>query len=224
VKNCYAASSGPLASAITPTKKRKGFEDSVPGMGASPTPSLTGTLSNDSDGLVILESNSSEDASTEAKVDSITCQWDNMVGCINNLTTALKRFKTDVVKEFDTLDDRVTGVDARIGQPEELSSFADCLTAWDGLLKVHGMINDKFDSGVEDNATKLSELGESTKQSLEVVNKNINDIATVIKILNDEQAVIGAHVQVNAPAVSEAAFRELQTDVRNLRAAAITPV
>jgi len=210
----------PTLSAITPSKKRKECEDNDVAMSSSPTPSLAGTASDESDGLVIIASASSEDDTNEVKVEIMSSQWELVIGSLNRLTTAFKRFKTEVIGDFDALEDRVTGVDARIGQPVQGSSFEDCVTAWDGLVNVQGILEERVDNVAEDVALKIADEGARVKGCLRVVDGHLEEIATVIKILNDEQAVLGAHVQLNASPISEAAFRDLQTDVRSLKTAA----
>ncbi len=217
-------------SAITPAKKRKPLmedEEIVLGRG-SPPPGLAPSFSSDSDGLVIIRSASSEDMQPEKRMGVISQQWDEVIANLNRLTGAFKRFKTAVSTELEQIDDRVTGVDARIGHPDRDSTFSECITSWDGIMAMKGVVEDlrkDFEDskqGLADmsatNASTAAELKRSTDNGLAVVNGHLEELANFVKVLNDEQAMMSTQVQLNASPVPESAFRELQLQVRRLQA------
>jgi len=217
-------------SAITPAKKRKPLikdEDIVLERDSS-IPGLASSLSSDSDGLVIISSASSEDMQPEERIDVISQQWDEVIANLNRLTGAFKRFKTAVGSELEQIDDRVTGVDAKIGHPDKDSVLLECITSWDGVMSMRGDVEDlrkDFEDskqGLADmsaaNASTIAELKRSTAKELSTVNGHLEELATIVKVLNDEQAMVSTQVQLNASPVSEFSFRELQLQVQRLQA------
>lgn len=210
-------------SAITPAKKRKPLiEDDIVLERGSPIPGLASSLSSDSDGA------SSEDMQPEERIGVISQQWDEVIANLNRLTDAFKRFKTAVGSELEQIDDRVTGVDAKIGHPDKDSVLLECITSWDGVMSMRGDVEDlckDFEDskqGLADmsavNALTIAELKLSTAKELSTVNGHLEELATIVKVLNDEQAMVSTQVQLNASPVSEFSFRELQLQVQRLQA------
>jgi hypothetical protein len=165
--------------------------------------------------------------SPEEKLRGMAEQWEVVVNGLNRLTGAFKRFKSLVMDEMEATEMRLTGTDARIGLPAQGEVFDDCVTAWDGILYTQGGVEDlkrdltevKEDLVQEytDSTAAFVETKASTAEAFAVVNQNIDEMATVIKALSDEQAVISTQVQINSSPVPEAAFRELQAEVRRLQ-------
>jgi hypothetical protein len=217
-------------SAITPSKKRKPLNDpeSIYPLDTIP-PALTPSSSSDSDsdGLVIINSESSEEMTPEEKMGGITKQWESVVNGLNRLTGAFKRFRSSMLEELETSDDRITATDARIGNPAQGVEFEDCITAWDGILYTQGGVEDlrrdledvRGDLVQEytDSTAAFVETKTATSEAFEVVNGHIDELATVVRALSDEQAVMNSQIQLNSSPVSEAAFRELQAEVRRLQ-------
>jgi hypothetical protein len=181
----------------------------------------------DVDGLVVLSSVSSEEVSPEEKLASLTQQWDHLVNSFNRLTGAFKRFRVMVADEIEAANERITSSDARVGYPGEVTDFEDCITAWDGILTTYGKVEDinkdydetKASLVLEQGAVKTAvmEIKSKAATAFETVDKQIEEIATIVKALNDEQIALNAQVHINSSPVSEVAFRELQAEVGRLK-------
>jgi hypothetical protein len=63
----------------------------------------------------------------------------------------------------------------------------------------------------------VTELKRGTSASLSTVNSHIEELATIVKALSDEQAVVTTQVQLNTSPISEAAFRDLRIQVRRMQ-------
>ncbi len=70
-------------------------------------------------------------------------QWDLLVTSMNKLTSTMKAFKVAEMQDFEDVDVKVLGLDARVGQkPSELDRFDDCAMVWDGLTFLHGSMQE----------------------------------------------------------------------------------
>jgi hypothetical protein len=218
-----------VLSAITPAKKRKPLsEDEAAFYGrTSPPPGLAPSSSDESDGMIVISSASSEEMSPDEKLGVMSQQWDEVVTSLNRLTGAFKRFRASVGSELESCEDRITGVDAKIGYPTKGSILDECVTTWDGILSNRGELEDmrrdfeESKQGLSEisasNLEAVTELKRGTSASLSTVNSHIEELATIVKALSDEQAVVTTQVQLNTSPISEAAFRDLQIQVRRMQ-------
>jgi len=97
-------------------------------------------LACDSDDLVIIPSQDSQEVSDEERSANMMGQWGLMVNTLNQSTSVVKRLQNTVAGDLDALDARIVGVKADLGNVPSNSAFGDCISAWDGLLLLHNEV------------------------------------------------------------------------------------
>lgn len=124
-----------LVLTIMPYRKRKQQEE-VLGMESSSSPALESLSSDNSDGLVVLSSCSLDSLNGDQKIEITAIKWDSLIGNINHLTSLFKNFKHTIYNDVDTVENRVTAVDACI---EGL-----CMDLLSSIALLHGMALSHF--------------------------------------------------------------------------------
>jgi hypothetical protein len=69
-------------------------------------------------------------------------QWNSMVGMLNKLGTNLQSLRCLVSEDVLLMDEKVTRVEARVGETPQKEDFDDCGTVWEGLQLVNHTVKD----------------------------------------------------------------------------------
>jgi len=80
--------------------------------------------------------------SSEEKLLTIRNQWNSMVGMLNKLGTNLQSLRCLVSEDVLLMDEKVTRVEARVGETPQKEDFDDCGTVWEGLQLVNHTVKD----------------------------------------------------------------------------------
>ena len=136
-----------VATAVTPSRKRKPIyglsgttiDEEVPGLTASSS-SLSSPGSSDSDfellPIPIVE------MQPEDKMADMLVKWDTVVSNVNAMSGIFKKLRSSFGDDIESVQDRVSVVDSKIGTRPKIEAFGDCMTTWEGLSYVQHEVSD----------------------------------------------------------------------------------
>ncbi len=177
--------------------------------------------------LVILPSEDSSDKTPEERLSLLLMQWGSLVGSMSKVSEVVRRLKRTHEFDMEAMEDRINTVDALVGRCEKEPMKEDCISAWDGITLLHTTVESltKSFNTLEQTVVALGAEVQGKIQTNEIALKNavddmakgLQDLASFVTALNDEQILIGQRLASVNPGLAVSSLN-VERDLRELKA------
>ncbi len=223
---------------VTPGRKRKERYDAidVSPPGASKSVLTTGTTSFDEE-IVLLPSQDTQEISREEQISSVLAQWDSIINIINRTSSVIRSLKLSVGEDLESLETKISMVDASVGKPPDGTGFDDCVSVWDGLfllknnlenlVRTTETLQESFHQSLQqavspqEQEAKMQRMVQDFRQetlaktdkSFAEVRAGINSLAEFAKILSAEQEKLTERIIDGPLSSNQGSYLDLQCQV-----------
>jgi hypothetical protein len=197
------------ASAITPNRKRKSLaEGSAPSRKDPDSVEILSSRGSDLSELDFVQvlplKEESLAGSPGNQLSAMIRQWDVIVNGVNKMTGTLKQLGGYTIDELDSLEEKLLGVEAKIGTPGSADLFEDCGTVWDGLtllqsklsLKSQAVFNfeqtcNSLDASIDTRIdAKLAAAQVQSSREMSALGTGLKEVAEFVNLLHQEMTLM----------------------------------
>ncbi len=140
------------------------------------------------------------DYAPEEMMGDIMSKWDHLITNVNRMGSIFKHLRTTLGDDMDSLQDKITVVDSKIGVKGDSSTFEDCLTTWEALSflqqglietgELVGTLHNQITSDTKHLKETMNGQQSAVSTELEAFRRGLNDVVNLVAILNNAQDAI----------------------------------